>query len=186
MMSRIVLVVAIVAVVAVGALYQWLVPGLSSARTEPGRVETKIATWLLHRSVPADAEARTNPLKDDTAEIAAGGALFKQKCEVCHAYDGSGRTQTGSGGYPRPPPLRATVAPISDGEIFYHIRNGIRNTGMPAWDMPDRAIWQLVTFIRHVPEVAPMTAETQAAGQNELLASANYAASVSSPRLSRM
>ena len=166
-MSRtivIVVVVALVAVVAAGALYQWLVPGLSSARTEPGQVETSIATWLLHRSVPADAEARTNPLKDDAAEIAAGSALFKQKCEVCHAYDGSGKTQTGSGEYPRPPPLRSTVASISDGEIFYHIRNGIRNTGMPAWDMPDRQIWQLVAFIRHLPEVAPLTAEAQASG----------------------
>ena len=95
LMSRIIVIVvavALVAVVVVGALYQWLVPGLSSARTEPGQVETRIATWLLHRSVPADAEARTNPLKEDAAEIAAGSALFKQKCEVCHAYDGSGKT----------------------------------------------------------------------------------------------
>src|SRR5262249_50391249 len=91
LMSRtivLVVVVAFVAVVAIGAIYQWLVPGLSSARTEPGQVETRVATWLLHRSVPADAEARTNPLKNDAAEIAAGSALFKQKCEVCHAYDG--------------------------------------------------------------------------------------------------
>src|ERR1700720_3638565 len=160
-MSRtivIVVAVALVAIVAVGALYQWLVPGLSSARTEPGQVETRITTWLLHRSIPADAEARTNPLKDDAAEIAAGSALFKQNCEVCHAYDGSGKTQTGSGEYPRPPPLRATVASISDGEVFYHIRNGIRNTGMPAWDMPDRQIWQLVAYIRHLPNPARMAA----------------------------
>jgi predicted CXXCH cytochrome family protein len=179
-MSRttvIVVAVALVAVVVVGALYQWLVPGLSSARTESGQVETKIATWLLHRSVPADAEARTNPLKDDAAEITAGSALFKQKCEVCHAYDGSGKTQIGSGEYPRPPSLRATIALISDGEIFYHIRNGIRNTGMPAWDMPDRQIWQLVAFIRHLPDVAPLTVETQAPGQSEQLSSAHYVGS---------
>ena len=43
---------------------------------------------------------------------------------------------------------------MSDGEIFYHIRNGIRNTGMPAWDMPDRQIWQLVAYIRHLPSGA--------------------------------
>jgi hypothetical protein len=82
--------VVIVIVTGLGAIYQWLVLGLSSARTEQGAVETTIATWLLHRSVPADAEAQTNPLKDDAAEIAAGSALFKQKYEVCHAYDGSG------------------------------------------------------------------------------------------------
>ena len=47
-----------------------------------------------------------------------------------------------------------TTAELTDGEIFYHIRNGIRNTGMPAWDMPDDQVWQLVAYIRHLPEVA--------------------------------
>ena len=47
---------------------------------------------------------------------------------------------------------------MSDGEIFYHIRNGIRNTGMPAWQLPDRQIWQLVAYIRHLPHVAPLAA----------------------------
>ena len=162
-MSRRFLVVALIAVVVIvagaGALYQWLVPGLSSARTEPGPVETSVATWLLHRSVPEQEKARVNPLASDPAEIAAGRDLFGQKCEVCHAYDGGGKTEIGSGEYPRPPALRSMdVASMSDGEIFYHIRNGIRNTGMPAWQMPDRQIWQLVAFIRHLPEVAPLTA----------------------------
>jgi hypothetical protein len=69
------LIVAVVAVVMIvagaGALYQWLVPGLSSARTEQGPLETNVATWLLHQSVPATAKARTNPLGNDPAEIAA-------------------------------------------------------------------------------------------------------------------
>src|ERR1700731_2865905 len=70
--------VAIAIVVAIGALYEWLVPGLSSARTDPGPVETEVATWLLHRSVPAKAKARTNPLANDPAELAAGHDLFSQ------------------------------------------------------------------------------------------------------------
>ena len=146
------LVLAIVGVVALillaGVLYERIVPGLSSARTEPSSAETAIATWLLHQSVPEAAKQRTNPLGTDPADIAAGRDLFREKCEACHAYDGSGKTQIGGGEYPRPPALRTAVASISDGEIFYHIRNGIRNTGMPAWDMPDRQIWQLVAFIR--------------------------------------
>jgi len=68
----IVLGVAIVLIIGIGGLYEWLVPGLSSARPEPGPVETEVATWLLHRSVPAADKARTNPLAKDTAEIAAG------------------------------------------------------------------------------------------------------------------
>jgi mono/diheme cytochrome c family protein len=172
------LVAVVVIVVGAGALYQWLVPGLSSARTEPGPLETKIATWLLHESVPAEAKARTNPLANDAAEIAAGSDLFKQKCEVCHAYDGGGKTEIGSGEYPRPPALHSMdVVSMSDGEIFYHIRNGIRNTGMPAWQLPERQIWQLVAFIRHLPTVAPLTTQRATGGDNKDAASARYVGS---------
>src|ERR1700694_3403417 len=154
------LIAVFVVVLAAGALYQWLVPGLSSARTEPGPAETKIATWLLHHSVPPEAKARTNPLGSDRAEIAAGRDLFRQKCEACHGYNGGGKPEIGSGQYPRPPTLRSIdVSSMSDGEIFYHIRNGIRNTGMPAWNMADRDIWQIVGFIRHLPKIAPAAVE---------------------------
>ena len=43
----------------------------------------------------------------------------------------------------------------TDGELFYFIRNGIRNTAMPGWQLPDQEIWQLVSFIRHLPMTAP-------------------------------
>jgi predicted CXXCH cytochrome family protein len=140
------------------ALWFWLLPGLSSARPEPPGVEVAVATWLLQESVPGDAAARRNPLAGDPAAIAAGRDLFRQKCEVCHAYDGGGKTEIGAGEYPRPPELRSmSIAAQSDGEVFYHIRNGIRNTGMPAWALPDEALWQLVAYLRHLPEVAALS-----------------------------
>jgi hypothetical protein len=52
---------------------------------------------------------------------------------------------------------------MSDGEVFYHIRNGIRNTGMTAWPMPDQQIWRLVAFIRRLPRVAPLAPNRQRA-----------------------
>jgi mono/diheme cytochrome c family protein len=175
--SLIAIVVVFAIIVLAGALYERIVPGLSSARIEQSQVETTVATWLLHESVPKSAKERTNPLGSDPAEIAAGRDLFRQKCEVCHAYDGSGKTQIGAGEYPRPPPLRLAVAWISDGEMFYHIRNGIRNTGMPAWDMPDRQIWQLVAYIRGLPIVAPLDARTTTTLQSAPVANAHYVGS---------
>ena len=147
-----------------GSLYAIFVPGLSSALQEPPAAETLIATWLLHQSVPDDARKRINPLKDDPASIAAGHELYREKCETCHAYDGGGKTTIGGNQYPRPPALRSfAIQATSDGELFYHIRNGIRNTGMPAWNLPDRQTWQLVSYIRHLPDVAPMTPGNAAA-----------------------
>jgi predicted CXXCH cytochrome family protein len=164
-------------IIMVGAIYEWIVPGLSSARTEQSQVETAIATWLLHQSVSERQKERVNPVGSDPADITAGRDMFRQKCEVCHAYDGSGKTPIGGGEYPRAPPLRATVASISDGEIFYHIRNGIRNTGMPAWDMPERQIWQLVAYIRNLPNVAALAPETTTTPQRGPVASAHYVGS---------
>jgi len=155
-----VLVLAIAIVLAAGAVivYRAVVPGLSSARREPPAIEAAIATWLLRASVPPIDRTRVNPLANDAAAIAAGQTLFREKCEICHAYDGSGKTEIGAGEYPRPPALRSlNVVALTDGEMFYHIRNGIRNTGMPAWSMPDEQLWQLVAYLRHLPNVAPLS-----------------------------
>src|SRR5579863_726334 len=131
--------ILLVVVVAAGALYWTIVPGLSSARNEPPGIEVAVATWLLHQSVPEERRAQKNPLGADPADVVAGRDLFRQKCESCHAYDGSGKTEVGGSVYPRAPLLRSVVvSSMSDGEIFYHIRNGIRNTAMPAWSLPDR------------------------------------------------
>jgi predicted CXXCH cytochrome family protein len=149
---------AVLALIVMLAAFGWFVelPGLSSARGDPPAVETGVATWLLRHSVSADAKAATNPLGRDPAGIAAGRDMFVAKCAACHAYDGGGRTEIGAGTYPRPPALRALIPTMRDGEIFYHIRNGIRNTAMPAWNLPDRQVWQLVTYLRHLPITAAM------------------------------
>jgi predicted CXXCH cytochrome family protein len=150
-----------VLVVAFGIAWTKLLPGLSIARQEPPAVETEVATWLLHHSVPASAKAARMPFAISAAEIEAGHQTFQQKCEVCHGYEGGGKTEIGAGAYPRPPVLRELLPSMSDGEIFYHVRNGIRNTAMPAWSMPDREVWQLVAFMRHLPMVASLTPVSQ-------------------------
>ncbi|MEJ0096290.1 MAG: c-type cytochrome [Methylocella sp.] len=153
----ILLAIALSLIVIAAVTYQSVVPGLSKARGADSALEAEVATFLLHASVPAEAKARTNPLSADAAIIAAGQELFRQKCEICHAYDGGGKTEVGAGEYPRAPALGSmNVMEMSDGEIFYHIRNGIRNTGMPAWSEPDEQLWQLVAYLRHLPIVAPL------------------------------
>ena len=160
------------------ATWRSVIPGLSSARSEPPAIEISIATWLLNASVPTAAKARVNPVGGDPASIAAGRDLFRQKCAVCHAYDGSGKTEIGVGEYPRPPALRSmnTMA-MTDGEIFYHIRNGIRNTGMPAWSMPDAQLWQLVSYLRDLPEVASLSPEPVAGTETRATEAAHYVGS---------
>jgi predicted CXXCH cytochrome family protein len=137
----------------------------SSAREDAPALEASVAQWLLHYTVPANFRAMKNPLDvgSASAEVEAGHAVYTQKCEICHAYDGGGKTEIGSGEYPRPPDLRsAAVQRMSDGELFYHLKNGIRHTGMPAWTLPNRKLWQLSAYLRHLPRVAPLSPEMAA------------------------
>ena len=137
------------------ALYVLLRDGMS-ARIEPPKLEGRIARTLRSWALPPGARERTNPLPQSPQVIAAGLAHFADHCAICHANDGSGRTEIGRGLYPRSPDLRAgPTRSLTDGELFHVIENGVRLTGMPAWGGPDSAegSWQLVHFIRHLPEL---------------------------------
>jgi Cytochrome c len=102
-------------------------------------------------SVPAEARNRNNTVAMSEVTIAAGQSLFVQKCAICPGYDGSGRTEIGSGEYPHPPDLRSSdIQNMTDGELFYVIQNGIRYTGMRAWTLPDEDVWRIVSFIRQL------------------------------------
>ncbi|GAC1306941.1 MAG: hypothetical protein NVSMB10_12080 [Steroidobacteraceae bacterium] len=153
--------VAVLAVLA-GGVYALVIWEGASAREDAPPLEATVAQWLLHYTVPANFRAMTNPLgaPAGSADVDAGREVYLKKCEICHAYDGAGRTEIGSGQYPRPPDLRsATVQIMSDGELFYHLKNGIRHTGMPAWALPDRKLWQVTAYLRHLPRVASLSAQ---------------------------
>ena len=83
--------IIMVAALGAGAFYLFIVPGLSSARTEAPAAEVTIATWLLHHSVPGEMKSAVNPLGADPADVTAGRDLYREKCELCHGYDGSGK-----------------------------------------------------------------------------------------------
>jgi predicted CXXCH cytochrome family protein len=150
-MRKIVIPVLALIVLGAAAFYRFALPGLSSARPAPPTIEVEVATWLLLHSVPPEAAARANPLKPDEANIAAGASSFQQRCAVCHGFDGIGRTTIGEHVYPRAPSLREALPSLTDGQIFTYINDGIRNTAMPAWDLPDDEIWQIVAFLRRLP-----------------------------------
>ena len=171
--------VALIAVL-LGGLYAFIVWEGSSARGDAPELEAKIAQWLLHHTVPADYRAMKNPLSAvaGSPDVFAGHEVYSSKCALCHAYDGSGKTDIGSNQYPHPPDLKsAAVQRMSDGELFYHIKNGIRHTGMPARDMPDRKLWQVTAYIRHLPKVAALSPELAGAQPAASVASSHYVGS---------
>jgi predicted CXXCH cytochrome family protein len=151
------LAIVVVLVLLMGAAYAFIMWEGSSARGDAPAIELAVAQWLLYRTVPGHNRDAKNPLAAhaDPADVNSGAEVFRKKCEICHGYDGSGKTEIAAGQYPRPPDLRdPVIQKMSDGEVFFHIKNGVRHTGMPAWEMPDRQAWQVVLYIRNLPKVA--------------------------------
>jgi len=181
--KRVTLTAAIVVVLfalAMGGLYRYIVSGGLIARQKPPAVEASVTRWMLRVSVPESAKMLKNPLMADAGgvDVSAGQELYRQKCETCHAYDGSGKTEMGAGLYPPPLDLRGPeIKNTADGVLFYFIRNGIRNTAMAGWQLPDQDTWRLVVFIRNLPRVVSLSARAPAAGLAAFPISASYVGS---------
>jgi predicted CXXCH cytochrome family protein len=155
-------------VVAVTLCYHYIVSGGLRARQTPPALETFLARRLVELSIPDEARALVSPLDAAAggADAAVGRQLYGKNCEICHGYDGSGKTAAGGGMYPPPMDLRRSALVArkrTDGELFYLIRNGVRNTGMPGWQFPDQQTWQLVAFIRSLPETVSVEGQPPAA-----------------------
>ena len=129
-----------------------------SARDEPLALEAFVARRLRHLSIPWASRAAPNPVAQTKDVLVSARAHFADHCAICHANDGSGKTPIGENLYPKAPDMRERdTQSLSDGELFYIIRNGVRWTGMPAWgDGPpeeDEESWGLVHFIRQLPDL---------------------------------
>ena len=97
-----------------------------------------------------------NPLKVTAKRLKKGEVLYMAKaqpmqCLHCHGARGDG---TGELGLQANPPARnftcaETMKNVSDGQIFWAIKNGIEGTAMPAYsDFADWQIWVLIHYVR--------------------------------------
>jgi len=139
-----------------------VIRGGVSARTAPTATEAMLARTMRRLAIPASARGLRNPLPLTPAALNDGRDHFADHCAGCHANDGSGKTDIGESLYPKAPDMREPrTQRLSDGEIFYIIKNGVLLTGMPAWggerDGDDN--WKLVHFIRHLPRITPAEIE---------------------------
>ncbi len=129
------------------------------ARDEPSSLEAFAARAVRLASIPRSAKILRSPLARSHEVLDEGQAHWADHCASCHANNGSGETAMGQNMFPKPPDMRnAKTQGLTDGELYYVIKNGIRLTGMPAWGEPgndDKETWALVAFIRHLPQLTP-------------------------------
>jgi mono/diheme cytochrome c family protein len=151
---------AIAGLTLAGALCVVLVRHGFSARARPLAAEEFLARRLRWLATPAGVRNLRNPVTATPENLRDGRIHFADHCASCHGNDGSGETAVGRNLYPKAPDMRKVeTQKLTDGELFYIIKNGIRFTGMPAWGtgtaQDDESSWKLVHFIRQLPKQTP-------------------------------
>lgn len=163
-----ILAVLVIATAFYGVSLLWR--GFSTAK-EPSYVERIAARTVRNLSIPVGASKEANPFQPTPPILKEAHESFIARCAVCHGPDGSGMTEVGRNLYPKVPDLRRTdTQNLSDGEIRYIIRNGVRLTGMPGWgrshDEQSDDSWKLVLFIRDLRQPTPDEHRQQASAAN--------------------
>ena len=127
--------IVIVAVVGLGLLGYWYLTAHGfSARERPTAIEALLARNARRLATPPEAKSMSNAISTNPENLAEARDHFADHCATCHGNDGSGKTQINAGLYPPAPDLRSPETQnLTDGEIFYIIKNGVRFTGMPGW-----------------------------------------------------
>jgi mono/diheme cytochrome c family protein len=146
-------------VVLVAAMLLLRGSGITSRR-KPYPLEEWAARSARTFLIPRAIRNAVNPVPPSPDVIRGGMEHFADHCALCHANDGSGEIHLGKAMFPRAPDMRTTpTQAMTDGELFYVIEHGIPLTGMAAWanGTPDgeRSTWELVRFIRHLPQITP-------------------------------
>ncbi len=107
----------------------------------------------MHRSVKRRAAGIEPPALDAPALVSRGAACYVDKCLQCHGGPGVAQAEIGRSMQPLPGPLVDASAKWRASELYWITRNGIKMSGMPAWQhrLPDADLWALVAFMQRLP-----------------------------------
>lgn len=118
------------------------------------------ATWAgLHAQdspkadeykISPEEQARINPVKSSPEGLAEARKVFGYDCEMCHGPKGDGKGEVVESMKLTMHDWRepATLANISDGEIFYIITKGKGKMMAEGDRVPEKLRWNLVNLVR--------------------------------------
>lgn len=106
-------------------------------------------------STPEEFIDKINPLRKEPRNLKKGKVLYRLKakraCKFCHGMEGKGDGSMAdlADKPPRNLTCKEYMNKITDGEIFWVIKEGIEDAGMPSYKhLSDKKIWQLIQYIR--------------------------------------
>jgi mono/diheme cytochrome c family protein len=110
------------------------------------------------KKAPENYISKENPLRNEPRHIKKGKVLSHIKakpiaCKQCHGMqgDGNGAIALNMNPKPRNFTCKSTMDQISDGQLFWIIKNGSPGTSMPSYKhLSDDKVWQLIQYIRSI------------------------------------
>jgi len=120
------------------------------ADAAPSRLEAGLLRTALHASVARHAPTGGNPQPSPKTDSIMGATIYRQLCSRCHGWTDRPDNTYGKSFYPPAPNLALGGTTFSEGEIFWIVKHGIRNTAMPAWGslLTDEEIWRVAGVVR--------------------------------------
>lgn len=145
--------VLLASAVAVALAFAGLVPVAATAH-HSGLLEWYFEEALDH-AVDRGAEAIRPPPLDDPALLRAGVVHYQEMCVTCHGAPGVEPSEIGKGLYPEPPLLERKKR-LRPAPTYWLVKNGIRDTGMPAFGSThsERELWAVVAFTVAIPHMS--------------------------------
>jgi mono/diheme cytochrome c family protein len=143
-----------------GAGYLYFSMGLAPVATAsaPMPFEKTLANMALKKAVSRDMPQAV-PLTASEENFLAGAKAYRTYCAVCHGLPGQAQTAIAKGEFPKPPELFKGKGVSDDppGETYWKIANGIRLTGMPAFQqsVPPEQMWQMSLLLANSDKLSP-------------------------------
>ncbi len=151
-------VVVTVLVLLIGGLGAALLGFLPTrANRSPGRMESHIAMSALDNSVDRHAPRVNNPVPPTDENLIAGVKIYTMNCAGCHGGLDRHPSPFGESFYPSAPNLIRDPPDDPEWHLFYVIRNGVRYSGMAAWDktLSDTDMWKVTAFLSRIDKLPP-------------------------------
>jgi mono/diheme cytochrome c family protein len=146
-------IVAIVAL-ALGGYVFIRAGGMPMATSAPPLPLEKTVASLALAASYGNAAQQKAPFQADEANLLAGARTYKERCAVCHGTPHAPPPAIAKGMFPPPPQLfeqQQLVTGDPEGITFWKVSNGIRMTGMPAFQnmLSDTERWQVTMLVAH-------------------------------------
>lgn len=117
----------------------------------PSRWEAALMHVAVHASVRRRAPEMPNPVPATDENLIAGGRLYLDSCSGCHGAPGK-PDESSDSLYPPIPQLPAVGTELTEAQIFWVTKHGIRYSGMFANGKfhSDEKMWTMAAYIKRI------------------------------------